>query len=72
MIHNPCLLGGPQKRGQNQSTKKNKKNIKKISIVSLFLPRFLQIEMITRISLSGFWSHKHNTNSGGRAVTTQI
>ena len=36
MTHNPCILGGPQQRGQNQSTKKQSKP-KKNSIVSHIL-----------------------------------
>ena len=28
MLHHPCILGDPQQRGQNQSTKKNKKTKK--------------------------------------------
>ena len=41
MLHNPCILRGPQQRGQHQSTKK--RTNKKFSILSLTLPRVLQI-----------------------------
>ena len=30
MLHNPCILGDPQQRGQHQSTRKNKKKKEKI------------------------------------------
>ena len=43
MLHHPCILvGDPQRRGQNQSKKKQKKN-KNFPSVSLILPRVLQI-----------------------------
>ena len=41
MLRHPCFLGDPQQRGQNQSTKKQKKN-KKVPMVSLILPIVLQ------------------------------
>ena len=43
MLHHPCILGGAQQRGQNQSTKKTKKPKFFFSTLSLNLPRVLQI-----------------------------
>ena len=42
MLRHPCFLGDPQQRGQNQSTKKTKKNKnKQFPMVSLILPMVL-------------------------------
>ena len=39
MLHNPCILGGPQQRGQDQSTKKQQKANIKNSIAFGSAPR---------------------------------
>ena len=46
MLHHPCILGAPQQRGENQSTKKKPEEPKKrFSAVSFILPRVMHVAL---------------------------